>query len=636
MKNNMKNIWKSRTAKKLIACFCSVAIVMLGFSFPITVAAETAQAKIAPDLLQKINKSGKAETFPVIVWVSDIQYDQEDVVKQANTVVSTAKASAPILNTSLSRTTETASLPSRDAPAKLNDTQALLEAKRKIVSDMYMESNAAIKKELLFVDRTIKSDQITWVSEYTPVIKMTLTKSQIVTLSKSNTVNNIYLDDYEPIYEFEEVTDSVAAREGRNYEFPYDVWQKAINVPYVKNLGYDGSGVKIGVVDSGVIRYNELTPIEQGAFDTLHHEERLIADPNAPAGFSDHAYMSIAVLAATDGIYPGIAPGATIYTSCGTDRAGGTFGAIEWQISQGCRIISLSLAWEPHLNTYDAASKWLDHIAIQHDVTIVKGAANAGGLGVLGGGMSYNSIVVGASDSNNTASRTDDMRKAESSYYTGTTLAMKPDIMAPGTNVVVAANHIYSDTSAATPQVAAIIALMYQMRPSLESNQAVTKAILLAGISPCGVLSGRSIPGATTTAMMVQSGAGLADAKAMRYVTQNNRFVGGTLHTGGTYRKTFSVSSSDTLTRVALTWLKNNRITGTHALDDSNVSDADCATLYLKVTSPSGEVYRSHCDHGNVQLISFIPSEAGTYTIDVSVHEASSDEPNIYFGLAWY
>lgn len=178
-------------------------------------------------------------------------------------------------------------------------------------------------------------------------------------------------------------------------------------------------------------------------------------------------------------------------------------------------------------------------------------------------------------------------------------------------------------------------ALMYQMRPSLESNQAITKAILLAGISPCGGLSGTSVAGGTTTAMLTQSGAGLVDAKAMRYVTQNSRFAGGTLQAGDSYRKTFTVSSSDTLTRVALTWLKNNRITGSHT-SDVTVSDADCATLYLKVTSPSGVVYRSQCNRGNVQLISFDPTETGTYTIDVTVQEASADESNIYYGLAWY
>lgn len=621
--------------QKGMVYLCSVALTMLCFSFPLTITAEVAQAKISPDLLQRMNETVRAETFPVIVWINDIQYDEQTVAAQANTAVSIIKDSNATVGADRSGTEDvSALLCSGDDPANLNDTQLYIEAKRKIVSDMYVESNAAIKRELLAADKTIDSNQVAWVSEYSPVIKMSLSKSQIVALSKNSAVEGIYLDDYEPVYD-EDSFESVTALENGNSRSEYNIWQETINVPYVRNLGYDGTGVKVGLVDSGVVRYEDLPAGRKSVLQTLYSEGRLIDDPDAPTGEYDHAYAGALVIAATDGTVPGIAPGVTLYSSSGRNRANGYFGAIEWAVSKGCRIISFAISFEGAYNSYDVYSKWIDHIAIQHDVTVVKSAGNEGGTGTPMGGMSYNAIVVGASDDKNTTNRRDDVRRTDSSYYTGSVLAIKPDIMAPGEGIAVSGGYFYQ-TSAATPQVAAITALMYQMRPALESNQAITKAILLAGISPCGGLSGTSVAGGTTTAMLAQSGAGVVDAKAMRYVTQNNRFVGGTLHAGGSYRKTFTVSSSDTLTRVALTWLKNNRVTGSHTADSPNVSDADCAMLYLKVTSPSGVVYRSQCNRGNVQLISFDPTETGTYTIDVTVQEASADESNIYYGLAWY
>ena len=136
--------------------------------------------------------------------------------------------------------------------------------------------------------------------------------------------------------------------------------------------------------------------------------------------------------------------------------------------------------------------------------------------------------------------------------------------------------------------------------------------------------------------MLAKTGAGLLDAKAASYIASNNRYAGVTMGSSmSTYTKTFTVSSSDTLTRVCLAWLKNNRVSGSHTVP-STPSNPACAVLYLEVKAPNGTVYRSQRSSGNVQLISFKPPVTGTYTITVRKISAPSSEPNVYFGLAWY
>ncbi len=627
--------WLTTRFVSLVSVF---SLMLLCLSFSVGTVAEEVQDKIAADLLQRMEESSESTKIPVTIWVNDIEYEDATITAQANAAVGILKnTAAATTKTLITGESSSTLLCSGDDPAKLNDTQLFIEAKRKIFSDLYTSSNAQVTKTLVGADRTIDSEQVTWVAEYSPIVKMNLTKSQILALAEKTTVDAIYLDDYEIIYpDWEESDEAMVASEETRTPSPYTVWQNATNATFVKSMGYDGTGVKVGVVDGGSMVYSALVAQGYAApFATLYSEGRLIADTNASSAVLWHAAYCASVIAATDGAIPGIAPGVTLYSTSGNGRTGQSEGAIEWAIGQGCRIVSISMAY-PGNNEYDQMSRWLDHIAIQHDVTVVKAAGNDGSTGIPGGGMSYNSIVVGASDDKNTVSRIDDERKSDSSYYAGSALAMKPDIMAPATDIIIPGNYVTGQTSLATPQVAAITALLYQMRPSLESNQAATKAILLAGISPCGVLSGTSVAGSTTTAMLAQTGAGLVDAQAMRYVAVNNRYVGATLASGTkTYTKDFTVSSSDTLTRVCLTWLKDNRISGSHIT--GTTTELDCARLNLTVLAPDGTTYRSYRLKGNVQLISFVPPTTGTYRITVErATTLSGTSDNVYFGLAWY
>ena len=592
---------------RFVSFICVLSLMMLSLFCPVAaVEYERNQSKISTALLQQLSSIDKTETIPVAVWLNDIEYDENAINAQANATVDVIKSTITNEKTTLNQDNNFSFLlSSGDNPEELNDTQLFLEAKRKIFFDLYTQSNTTRVETQLTADTTIDAAQVTWVSHFSPVIKMNLTKTQIISLSQHNDVEEILLDNrsiFPQGIDDDIFSDDVVPKSDNPTQVttPYEVWQETTNITYVKSLGYDGSGVKVGLCDGGKLDYPNLDANKRRIFDTLYREGRLIADPSAYVNDPGHAISCGGVIAATDGSVPGIAPGVTLYSTAGHNRTGGDYGAIEWLISSGCRIISIS-AGGAETNTYEAFSKWIDHIAIQHDVTVVFSSGNGGSIGICDGAMSYNSITVGASDDRNTVSRIDDIHAPFSSYYSGssTSLPIKPDLVAPGASIEipgvngsVASGIVSGGTSISCPIVAGVIALMYEMRPSLEAKQALTKAILLAGISRCGSLTRNSVAGSTITAMQTKTGAGLVDAKAMRYIAENGRFAAGTMGSGvSAHTTTFNVSSTDTYTRVCLAWLKNNRISNSHITNSP--SNPACALLYLKVQAPDGTVYET-------------------------------------------
>ena len=100
--------------------------------------------------------------------------------------------------------------------------------------------------------------------------------------------------------------------------------------------------------------------------------------------------------------------------------------------------------------------------------------------------------------------------------------------------------------------------------------------------------------------------------------------------------KSFSmnVTSSDTLMRISLAFLKNNRMsTSDHTVLPTQYT---LPNLNLEIYSPSGVlVTSSTTTKNNVEIAEFTPTEYGTYTIKVVNASPSSNTGTIYFGLAW-
>lgn len=85
---------------------------------------------------------------------------------------------------------------------------------------------------------------------------------------------------------------------------------------------------------------------------------------------------------------------------------------------------------------------------------------------------------------------------------------------------------------------------------------------------------------------------------------------------GFPYNKSLTINaSSNSLTRVAVFWLKRNSVTNHNAAPASQVEIAD---LNLSVYGPNGSLLAvSDLAEGNFEIVQFAPPSTGTYTITI-------------------
>jgi serine protease AprX len=287
-------------------------------------------------------------------------------------------------------------------------------------------------------------------------------------------------------------------------------------------LGYDGTGVGVAVIDSGVTSWHDdLTGVSSA--------QRIDAFVDFVNG-RDHAYddyghgTHVAGIiggngADSSGARTGIAPGVRLISlkvldGSGQGRISDVIAALDYVVAHrddwNIRVVNLSVAsgvYEP----YDTDPLTLAaERAVRAGVVVVAAAGNYGrdsqGRTVYGGitspGNSPWVLTVGASSHQGTADRADDVLATFSSR--GPTLAdgaAKPDLVAPGVGIqslsdpdsaLYATQAAYllagtvpttylpylsqSGTSMAAPVVAGTVALMLQANPDLTPN--AVKAIL--------------------------------------------------------------------------------------------------------------------------------------------------------------
>ena len=278
--------------------------------------------------------------------------------------------------------------------------------------------------------------------------------------------------------------------------------------------GYNGAGVTVAVVDSGIAPHTALDTRVIGRANFVSFESAAIAGD--PYGHGTHVAGIIAgntsaakyVTAAFAG---GTAPGVKLVDvrvlgSTGVGYTSDVIAGIDWAVANrakyGIRVINLSLG---HVVTEPAAIDPLCQAvarAVSAGVVVVASAGNYGvtstGAPVLGGisspGNSPYAITVGAIDTKGTVDRSDDEVAPYSSRGpTRYDLAVKPDVVAPGSRIVsleasssylsktypqwhIAGNgkNAYfrlTGTSMAAPVVAGGVALLLNAEPTLNPSQ---------------------------------------------------------------------------------------------------------------------------------------------------------------------
>ncbi|MEU4712546.1 S8 family serine peptidase [Micromonospora purpureochromogenes] len=272
-----------------------------------------------------------------------------------------------------------------------------------------------------------------------------------------------------------------------------DVSVPLTGAPQAWQAGWTGTGVKVGVIDTGV---DQTHPDLAGRVAAA---ENFTAEPDAldRVGHGTHVASTIAgSAAASEGRHKGVAPGATLYSAKVCMAEGCPESAIlagmTWAAEQGVKVVNMSLGGPDSPGT-DPIEAALTDLTSRHGVLFVVSAGNSGMAGestVSSPGGVAEALTVGA------VSKTGELAEFSSRGPRAGDAGIKPDITAPGVGIVAARSSTsdlwpndenpqyasLSGTSMAAPHVAGAAAILAQQHPDWTPDR--IKSTLMAAAQP--------------------------------------------------------------------------------------------------------------------------------------------------------
>ncbi|MFF0372631.1 S8 family peptidase [Micromonospora sp. NPDC005087] len=261
-----------------------------------------------------------------------------------------------------------------------------------------------------------------------------------------------------------------------------DVSVPQIGAPAVWEAGYDGTGVNVAVLDTGIDQSHPDLSAKVVATKNFS-QETSIAD-----GFGHGTHVASIIAgtgAASGGRYKGVAPSASlmvgkVLNDNGTGQLSWSIEGMEWAAHAGADVVNLSLGSAPTDGT-DPASQALDALSKETGTLFVVAAGNASrDATVSAPGAATQALTVGAVDDR------DQLAFFSSRGPRLGDAAVKPNITAPGVNIIAAraagtsmpgsvpvGDHYTqaSGTSMATPHVAGAAALLVQAYPEWGASE---------------------------------------------------------------------------------------------------------------------------------------------------------------------
>ena len=573
--------------------------------------AEKSIAKLSSELRQTLEQEEASVSNKVVVVMQDVDHDkvmeafaerypQEYAVYIAAKYDNAAEAQFSAVEGELADKAASSYRQTAYSSAQDAVLQRAIEKKREIYREYYAASNVSA------VASRCSAENRVFVSEYAPVAIIELNKNEIMALSRSSKIVSI-------------AAYSEADAEAEDLSLANSITR----ADYVRDTyGNSGSGVKIGIVEAvGVPDTN----------DSYLSSATIYKRPGDTT-VALHATEVARILVGTDpsGANDGLAPNASLYC-CISGSSTSFYSSVEWLLSSGVNIINASMGYGGY-GTYDQMDAWIDHIAVQHDVHFVKSAGNSS-LFITCPGMAYNAITVGGLNAHGSDSVAGFTVPDTSSYEESgnSDRPEKPNLVAPSVDIWSRGGETVSGTSYAAPQAAGTIAQMCSLNSALKTKQAAVGAILMASAAEKVEAKGNGSTGDTflnsvcvagqngfaVSQVSDKEGAGILDARWARGIVYYGNFWSYTIAASGfPYNKSITINaSSNSLTRVAVFWLKRNRVTNHNAAPATQVEIAD---LNLSVYGPNGSLLAvSDLAEGNFEIVQFAPPSTGTYTITI-------------------
>jgi serine protease AprX len=299
---------------------------------------------------------------------------------------------------------------------------------------------------------------------------------------------------------------------------PPNTYLDTLRVPQVWDLGLDGSGVTVAVIDSGIALDDDFSDVA-GEYSS----DRVIMQ----LGFNSSAYTVQDVFGhgthvagiiggngtKSDGVYQGVAPGVNLIGIKISDDYGmayesDTVEALQWVFDHkdeyNIRVVNLSIQSTVEQSYHDSALDAAAEILWFNGIVVVAATGNKGpdnGFNPVLAAPANDPfiITVGASEEKGDADRANDSIASFTAYDETIDYFVKPEIIAPGKDIVsVLAGSSWwrndhpdrfveggyfriSGTSMSTPMVAGAAALLLQSEPDLTPDQVKYRLLETAG-----------------------------------------------------------------------------------------------------------------------------------------------------------
>ncbi|MEV6104032.1 S8 family serine peptidase [Streptomyces sp. NPDC051940] len=255
-----------------------------------------------------------------------------------------------------------------------------------------------------------------------------------------------------------------------------DVSVPLVGAPQAWAAGFDGKGVKVAVLDTGVDLNHPDVKDRVVATQSFVAGVPTVQDGN---GHGTHVASTIAGSgAASGGTYKGVAPQADlligkVLSDSGNGTDSSVLAGMQWGAANA-DIVSMSLGGGPGADGTDPLSQAVNELSASTGALFVIAAGNAGSADstIAAPGAAASALTVGA------YSKTDTLASFSSRGPLRGNAGLKPDIAAPGVNIVAAraagttkgtpVNESYTSlngTSMATPHVAGAAAILAQRHP---------------------------------------------------------------------------------------------------------------------------------------------------------------------------